>query len=231
MTFFSSFRPALKKLCLEPGVLFPLANIFVFIQAHNQLAVILAFANTALSIVAVLSQRITISPLRITMWMVLAMALCSFWSGSFLPGLAGLAFAAGHFMVTHKKLQQALADPATPALQKAVTHPAFYYGLGGIVVGIMAGGGVNLLRHPLADIPALIMVSSGMIAIGAASLGLALNLVKSAIPFWILAAGTAINGLAGLLTGNFAGATSCLFSLCGNMRLGFMNSSTAQQSE
>ena len=219
---------AIKKLCLEPGVLFPIANVFVFAQTHNKLALSLAIANVFFSMTAAFHENIRIKPLRVTAWMLMVMVGLSFWNGSLLPGLAGLCFGIGHFVITSDKMAAIAHSTSTRALQKVLTHPAVYYGLGSVTVGVMAGGGLELLHHPLDNQSPLIMVSCGVVAILAASFGLALNLFKSNIPFWILASGVAINALAGLVTGNLLGSGNCFFAMCGYLRLGWINAEKQQ---
>jgi hypothetical protein len=223
--------PSLKKICLEPGVLFPIGNIFVFAQADNKLALGFAIINALFSAYATLRPIQKLSPLRITMWMVLLSALCSFWSGDLLPGLTGFMFAIGHFMITNDKIRAMLVNPSTHSTLKIIIHPAIYYGLGSVIAGVMAGGGMALLTHPFTNLNALIMVSVGAITIIAASLGLALRLMQSAIPFWILASGSAITGVAGIFSGNWLGVTNCFFSTLGGYRLGVITHQTSQHKE
>ena len=82
------------------------------------------------------------------------------------------------------------------------------------------GGGMLLLTAPLANPGALLATGSGMITIAAASLGLALHRIKAAMPYWILAAGSALTGVAGLFSGNWLGFANCFFSALGGYRLG-----------
>lgn len=215
---------AVKRIALEPGVLFPIGNIFVFAQTDNRFALAFAIVNALFSAYATLRPIRKLSPLRITMWMVLLSALCSFWSGDLLPGLTGLMFAAGHFMITNDKTRAMLTNPSAHPALKIIAHPAIYYGTGGVIAGLMAGGGMGLLNRPLDHLNALISVCFGSLAILAASLGLALHLLKSAIPFWIMAAGSALTGIAGVFSGNWLGVTNCFFSAAGGYRLGVITS-------
>jgi hypothetical protein len=140
-------------------------------------------------------------------------------------------FATGHFMITTGKTSAALTNPNTKTVFKIILHPAIYYGLGAIFAGLMAGGGALLLTHPFANPHALMMVSFGALTIAAASLGFALNLLTSATPFWILAAGTALTGMAGLFASNLLGAASCFFSALGGFRLGVITTQASQTKE
>ena len=219
----------LKKFCLEPGVLFPIANLFVFVQSDSRLAVGCAVVNILMSGFALLDKRMNISPLRITAWMVLLSGLSSFWSGSLLPAFAGFSFAIGLFLNSTSSVMADLHNPILAARLKVLRHPALYYGLGYSIMGVMAGGGMRLFLHPLAHFSGLVMVGIGMTTIMISSFGLAINRMRSATPFWILAGGTAINVMAGLWSGNIVGATSCLFSMLGELRLGCLARATLKQ--
>jgi len=224
------FAASIKKLALEPGVLFPVANVFTFMQTDNRLAVGLAVANVVFSVIAALRTSVRFSPLLITACMVFLSGLCSLWSGAVLAGMAGFVFATGAYFSANKRIMDALQNPDVAPMIKVATHPAVYFGIGYIVTGMMAGGGIGLLTHPFDNLSALIMVGFGAATIIMASVGLALNLLKSSIPFWIQAAGTGINALAGLVVGNWVGAASCTFSMLGTLRLALLTHTATKQS-
>jgi hypothetical protein len=224
-----SFFSSIKKLCLEPGVLFPIANIFVFWQSGNMIAFAIALLNVALSIAFTLVKKPPMPPLLVTAWLVLLCGLLALAGGAWLPGIAGLFFASGNFLNCHKKSIAALHDPATRPLRRVATHPAMHYSFGYCIIGLLAGGGLGLLEHPLDHPQAVVMVGSGALTIILASFGLALGFLKTAIPFWILAGGNGINMLAGVVTGNFIGAANCLFPMLGEARLGWMTQETAKE--
>jgi hypothetical protein len=220
---------SIRKLALEPGVLFPIANIFVFWQSGNKIAFIVAVLNVALSMIFTLVKKPFMSPLLTTAWLVLFCGLLALASGAWLPGLAGLFFASGNFLNCHKKMMAALHDPATHPFSRVATHPAMHYGFGYCIVGLLAGGGLGLLEQPLDHPEAAVMVGSGALTIIIASFGLALGFLKTAIPFWILAGGNGINMVAGLAAGNFIGAANCLFPMLGEMRLGWLTQEASKQ--
>lgn len=201
----------------EPGFLFPVANCFVFAQTSQSFALIAAIINVMLSTAAIVRPDLLMQPLRLTMWMVLLSSAGSFYSGDFLPGMAGMFFAIGHFLVTSPHLQ---ARPAS--LTRMLAHPAIAYGIGSILVGVQSGGGYGLTAHFLDHPAVLISVLAGSAAIAVASAGMAAGRLKYAMPFTILAGGNALNGLAGLLSGNILGAIGCFFSTLGGIRLGRM---------
>lgn len=219
----NTFSASVRKLALEPGILFPIANVFVFAQSHSLPAFILASCNVAVCSFAVLHRRVSLSPLRITAWFISLSALLSLLSGGTLPGLAGLMFSTGHFIISSGVRR---STDTKSALMKAVSHPAIYYGLGSAVIGIMAGGGIDFLAHPLNTPVALIMVACGITTILTASFGLAFDLLHYSTPFWVLAAGGGINCLAGFWVANYLGALSCVFSIFGNLRLGRIHART-----
>jgi len=214
--------PTLKKLAFEPGVLFPIANIFAFAQSGSLVAVGLAVVNVALAVAFTLGKKPPLSPMRLTALLALLSGLFSFASLAWLAGCAGLAFGTGNFLASSPSNMAALRAPGLHPCRRALAHPAIYYGIGYCLIGIMAGGSAELLAHPLDHGQALTMVILGAVTIVVASLGLALGFMKTAIPFWILACGTGINALAGLVSGNYVGAGSPLFAMFGEVRLGFM---------
>ena len=237
--------PRLQIIALNPGLLFPMANLFAFLQSRNPAAIGIAAFNVLVSIyilgwlaagnrllAAAPPPRPTgwrgfvadqlYSPLRITAWCVLTASTASFIGGAWLPALAGLAFGAGNVLASSLPVSRRLQDTQTPPWRKAVLHPAIYYGIGYAMTGLMAGGGLALLGDPLANMPALIATVIGVATILLSSLGLLAGLLRNDTPFWIVAAGSAINALAGSLSGNALGCVNCLFSMSGEARLGWL---------
>jgi hypothetical protein len=212
----------IRKLVLEPGVLFPIANVFTFLQSQDVFAIIIAILNVMLSVTLVFKKFSAFSPLRGTALLVLLSGLFALAGGDVLPGVAGLAFATGNFLASHPENMASLHNRKIHLCRRAACHPAIYYGLGYSMIGLMAGGGMRLLTHPFDNRRALLMVSIGVATIFIAILGRTFDLLEACIPFWILAAGTAINSLAGAVTGNFLGAGSCFFAMLGELRLGWM---------
>lgn len=215
----------LRKIALEPGVLFPLGNVFAFAQSGNSLAIGLAIVNVVLSVAFTLGTKPPFSPMRLTSALVFLSGVFALCCGAWLAGFAGLAFAAGNFFFSS---QTALHAHRQRLWHNALTHPALYFGLGCCMTGVLAGGGWTTLGHPLAHPQSMVMVVIGLAAIIASTAGFVLNLFKSAFPFWILAAGLAINALAGLVVGNYLGVANCLFGMCGQLRLGRMKHQAAQ---
>ncbi len=212
----------IRKVFLEPGALFAVAIFFAFLESGNTISIVLAGVNLVLTVVLSLQQNVRFSPLLLTASFTCVSGMFALGSGAWLAGCAGLFFSTGNFLNCSPKIMLALQDPQVGSTRKAATHPAVYYAFGYCMTGLMAGGGAALFLHPIEHIPALVMVSLGVISIFFASLGLAFGFLKATAPFWILAAGTAINALAGILAGNILGFINCLFSMLGELRLGWI---------
>ena len=237
------------KLVKDPGVLFSAANIFAFSQSGNVAALSIAVATFALAadqccnqgkrnkskprqwlgkVFSRLPSALKGDPenpaLRINAYGVLAAGILSLSSGAILPGIAGLAFSTGNFLASSLWSQRIQRNPDIKGAKKVITNPAVHYGVGYAMIGLMAGGGFQLLRQPLHNIPALVTTSLGLTATSLSSVGLALGKFKNpAAPFMTVAFGGIINTMSGVLSGNYQGAVNNLLAICGETRLGQIN--------
>lgn len=237
------------KLVKDPGVLFSAANIFAFSQSGNVAVLSIAVATFALAadqccrhdnadktrprqlvgrLVSLLPEAMKGDPnsaaLRINAYGALAAGLLSLSSGAILPGIAGVAFSTGNFLASSVWSQNIQRNPNIGGVKKALTNPAVHYGVGYAMIGLMAGGGLQLISAPLQHAPALITTTLGIGASTLSSIGLTLGKFKNpAAPFMTVAFGGIINTTSGILSGNYQGAVNNFIAMCGETRLGQIN--------
>lgn len=245
------FEPGLlqtaAKIPKDPGVLFSAANIFAFSQSGNAFALGIAVATFALAaaqcclrgkgdrhpLLAKLGRQFDRLPegikgdsdssaLRITAYGALLGGILSLSSGAVLPGIAGLSFAIGNIFASSRAYQEIQRNPKIMGAKKALSNPPVYYGIGYAMIGLMAGGGMNLLARPIQ--PAMVTTLLGIGATTLSSTGLLLGKFQNpAAPFMTVAFGTCINTLSGVLSGNPFGAVNNFLAMCGETRLGHLN--------
>jgi hypothetical protein len=240
LTLFSFLR--------DPGFWFSFANIFAFRQAQNDaafyVAVVIAFFSVfiagaqasqhpfarklkeragRLSLPEALIGMPGSLGLRVNTYGVLLCGLLSLSSGAWLPAIAGIAFAIGNALASSRGILHIQQDPAASGIARSVTNAAVYYGIGYIMIGLMAGGGTALLADPLANIPALVTTCLGVLTTLLSILGLLLRAFPSpAAPFMVVTVATGINTLSGFLSGNLLGSAASFCSMCGEFLLGMI---------
>lgn len=222
----SALRALLRNL-VHPSLLFCVANIFAFAQGGKQTSFLSPAAGVAyLTLAAALvlhlraQARARTTPVWLNSMLVVAVGaltsgLLSAREGAGLAALCGLFFSAGNFLNAFPVFMRIQMQADAPALLKTLTHAAVYYGLGYACIGLMAGG--------FATLPTAMTTVLGVATTSLAALGLALKKFTSpAAPFMAVAAGTAINTLSGLLTGNIPGALNNFFAMLGECGLAMM---------
>lgn len=233
----------------DPGVLFCMANVFVFSQSGNLAALFLSVATLILAVdqsgnhnrtvkgkirqkvvkmLSLVPQALLGDPqssaLRVNAYGVLACGILALSSGALLPGFAGLAFSTGNFLASSSWSQMIQRNSEIKGRKKALTNPAVYYGVGYAMLGLMAGGGLALWTDPFQHIPALVTTILGVTVTSLSAIGLAFGKFQNpAAPFMMVAFGTGINILSGFLSGNFQGSINNFLSMCGEVRLGQIN--------
>ncbi len=242
------FKETAVHLLKDPGVLFAGANVFAFSQSGNALALAIAVGTFFLAAgesclreghpLRVMSSRLVSKmpkelagdpgsgALRINAYGVLAAGLLSLASGAVLPGIAGVAFATGSFFASSGKHVEIQRDHFIKGVKKACTNPAVFYGIGYAMIGLMAGGGLDLLTFPVPPehLPALITTSLGVAVTTLSTVGLTLGKFKNpAAPFMAVSLGSCINVLAGVASGNALGVINTGLAALGEARLGYMN--------
>ncbi len=215
-----------RKTELDAGVLFALANIFAFKQAHSATVLFIALVTFLVAVrfawlaASGGADDKKTSALRANGWGVLLAAVFSFTAGAILPGIAGLGFAAFSFLAASERIGRLQNDPAAGGWLKAALHPAIYCGIGYAMIGLMAGGGFRLLDNPFANVPALIMTCLGVGVTIVSTIGLISGHFRNpAAPFMAVALGTFINALAGLASGNILGMINNLLAMSGEVRI------------
>lgn len=158
--------------------------------------------------------RDMLQPIGLVAFGVLISSLLSFATGSILPATAGLFFSAGNFLNASSKARQIQSDPGHKGLIKPATNPAFFYGLGYICLGLMAGG--------FATLASSISTALGISTTSLFAYGLATGRFKSsAAPFIGVAFGTFINMISGLITFNVLGVLCNCFAMLGELNLAY----------
>jgi len=239
----------LRQCILDPGVIFPCANLFAFLQSHDPLAITLATLNVVISIgasvfmegdnrllahhpkrgrdlvIQFLADQLY-SPLRITALFALGAGCAAFIHNAPLPAMAGCAFGFGNWLASSPTVGTLRNSSMFKTWMSILVHPAIYYGIGYSMTGLMAGGGMAVLQHPEENLAATLATGLGITTTTLSSLGLVTGLFNQATPFWIVAGGSAINSVAGLLSGNLIGAINCVLSMLGELRLGVITKSS-----
>lgn len=236
---------ALRQCLLDPGVIFPCANLFAFMQSHDLIAILLAVMNVVISIGASLfikgDKRLLAfhpqrgrgvliqffadqlySPLRITALFALGAGFAAFVHDAFLPAMAGFAFGFGNWLASSPTIEKLKTAGRLHGWVSVLVHPAIYYGIGYSMTGLMAGGGIAILQHPDHNLAASLATALGITVTTLSSIGLVTGFFNQAMPFWLVAGGSAINSIAGLLSGNIMGTVNCILSMFGELRLGFL---------
>ncbi len=237
----------IPQVTYDPGVLFALANVFAMFQSGSMLAIAITLCAAALAIISgvifsniqdykrkgtalwpaskLLKGFISNQPpsLFINACGILIAGLVSLQAGAILPGIAGLAFACGNFMAASRRATQLQLNMQAGRWVRTLTHPTVYFGVGYAAIGLMAGGGMELLEDPSGNMPALTATLLGIGATTFSSAGLLSGIFSNpATPFMIIVAGTAFNIASGIASGNMLGSINNFFSLCGALRLAWL---------
>ena len=213
------------EVLFDPGILFSLANVFTMLQSGGSAPYSIAIVTAAACLFygILYKGRKSLLPLRINAYGVLIAGLFSFYAGSVLPGIAGLAFGVGNIMASTPRILQLQMERHASRLTKATTHPAVYYGIGYAMVGLMSGGGMALLENPLGNMAALMTTLLGMGATTLSSIGLLSgNFLNPAAPFMTVTFGALFNSMAGIASGNIFGTINNLLAGAGEARLAWM---------
>lgn len=109
-------------------------------------------------------------------------------------------------------------------VKKAITSPSVYYGMSYAFLGIMTGGGMNLLSQPLQHPHALVSTGLGVGITTLSFVGSYLGKFKNpAAPLMVCTLGDAALVSAGIASGNGLGVACMGASIWANFRLAQMN--------
>ncbi len=215
---------------LNPGVLFPLANVFSCFMTGNPSAISIALFNMVI-VCMLAAEQIGILDLSFNkksigrhVNLLRFTAICTtviaaiFLLGSngaslqILLGMSFLAFSTGNFIQSSATTH---AMKPTWNIVKALLHPALWYGVGYTFVGLTIAGGESIFNN----MTAALFTLAGIVEI-IASLGMSMGkVVNRAGPFIGITIGTAFLFAAGIATRNWTGAACAAVSGLGNLSL------------
>ncbi len=210
---------------LNPGVMFPLANVFSCFMTGNPSAIAVALINmvvaSALAAAQVgileLSFGKHLNPLRVTAICTIVIAVI-FLLGSggtslvLIQGISFLAFSVGNYIQSSSSL---LKLKPKSAIEKALLHPALWYGVGYTFIGLTIAGGESLFKNMVAAL----FTIAGIIEIIASLVMSAGKVVNKAGPFIGVTIGTIFLFAAGVAIGNWAGAACAACAGLGELSL------------
>jgi hypothetical protein len=210
------------RILIDPGVVYPLANIAAFVQSGSRLAVYLAIATTLLAVfvsIAHLSPELQWvrdaraigrrlpayvsrqfeSALRVNAWTLLIPTIAvAFTTQRWLPMGAGAVFSFGAFLATNPRYAVLQQDDSMRGVLKVITCPAIYWGIGYAFLGIMAGG-YNL------------ETALGIATVALSTIGLILGAFSNpSTPYLILVHATLVNAANAAYRGNWWGVTNMI---------------------
>lgn len=227
----SSLRGFTPDRYINAGIMFPLANVFSCLMTGHASAIAIALVNMTIACVLVAAKVGILSfsfgkslhflnqldPLRVTA-ICTAIIAAIFLLGSggtslvIIQGVSFLAFSVGNHIQSSPML---LKLKPTSAIEKALLHPALWYGVGYTFIGLTIAGGEALLDNWVAAL----FTIAGIVEIIASLVMSAGKVVNKAGPFIGVTIGTLFLFAAGIATNNWAGAACALSAGIGELDL------------